>query len=104
MNWKIGQKLVYIDNGMKWSFGQGNEPKIGEIVTIYSIGIVPGTLQIIGYLTDPKGIKQHFSFNNFRPLLGQSAKSELVSSFPEVIETSDLPIRSPQPVPSSCGS
>lgn len=28
---------------------------------------------------------------------------ELVSSFTEVTETSDLPIRSPQPVPSSCG-
>ena len=106
MNWKIGQKLVsLIDND---SPARSNTPKKGEIVTFDGMDSRPG-LHGYCFMREYKEeipVYGRFSvhISTVRPLIEPEAKSELVSSFTEVTETSDLPIRSPQPVPSSCGS
>jgi hypothetical protein len=98
MNWKIGQKVVCINQGL-WKnkkFGYHNKgPKYGEVCEISAF--IDGYLLLIGY-EDVHGddFTATFSPTHFRPLLGKSAKSELVSSFKEVTETSDLPISVPQ--------
>lgn len=94
---KVGQKLVYVDNGKDWELGTGISPKIGEIVTIHSFcEVYAGYLNIVGYIYDKRGYPQSFGDTNFRPLLGALAKSELINSFKEVTETSDCPINVPE--------
>lgn len=104
MNWKIGQKVVCVKRGL-WlrtvvnigydDFG----PKYGEICEI--VGIASPCLYIKGYPICPvTGMKARFHEKQFRPLLGDSAKDELISSFKEVTETSDLPIKNPSYAPS----
>jgi hypothetical protein len=88
MNWKIGQKLVCIHEG-DWFVGVG--PKKDEIVTVLGFGVGAFTgreLVFFEEYSDENGYMPEF----FRPLLGESAKSELVSSFKEVTETSDAPM------------
>ncbi len=97
MNWKIGQKLVCIGHrgGNKYVSG----PDINEVVTISSfkddklgvphVGLVEYPISLRGWI-------QYFKTENFRPLLGDSARTELISSFVEVTETSDCPINVPQ--------
>lgn len=95
MNWKIGQKLVCIqDDWDPWFTGKVRK---GDIVTYDGPGV-------FGHFKIREEFDTFYHSDRFRPMLGDSAKQELISSFTEVTETSDLPIRSPQPVPSSCGS
>ena len=95
MNWKIGQKLVCIQNTPKsWDYAC---PVKGEIVTCDGFD-GNGMVYLVEYAAlHPVG-KFRFAMATFllRPILGESAKSELVSSFKEVTETSDLPISVPQ--------
>ena len=91
MNWKIGKKLVCIDTN--WVHGY-SPIKIGDVVTTASTP----------YLFDGEWavwIKEDMNCPcyawHFRPLLGESAKSELINSFKEITETSDMPIREPNP-------
>ena len=103
MNWKIGQKLVSLKNQKELTrYGIG--PIKGEVVT-YDGHCPDGYVYLKEYnILNANGIRFAVGERTVQPTLGQSVKSELVSSFTEVTETSDLPIRSPQPVPSSCGS
>jgi hypothetical protein len=93
MNWKIGQKLVCIDNST--SVYGIPKPKNGEIVTYDGHGIYGG-FYLLEYAEQYpnifKGGRAEFGYDRFRPLIGESAKSELVSSFKEVTETSDCPM------------
>ena len=105
MNWKIGQKLICVGSG-KWQNDWGEKcggPKHGEIVTYEGPAPHVG-IYLEEYKGTDRGVRECWNPSLFRHLLSQSATSELISSFTEVTETSDLPIRSPQPVPSSCGS
>ena len=94
MNWKIGQKLVcMIDYGNSNPATQGKPvPKKDEIV-IFDGSAYTQSL----YLADQYNYfawdgRVCFQAKFFRPLIGESAKSELVSSFKEVTETSDCPM------------
>lgn len=97
MNWKIGQKLVCIGH-------VGNNdyivcPDINEVVTCSSFKDDPLGVAHVGLVEYPiskRGFKQYFNTCNYRPLLGESARTELISSFVEVTETSDCPINVPQ--------
>ena len=98
MNWKIGTKLVCV-NDTRWTISEKPKPVYGEIVTYDG-----HESESFVYLKEYKGKGDTidgricFRYECFRPLLGQSAKSELVSSFTEVTETSDLPIKQPENV------
>lgn len=100
MNWKIGQKLVYIGIGMRNIIGQAYGPKNGEIVTYDgpSIHIPHRHIYLVEYKNIFYAARASFACEYFRPILGDSAKDELIASFTEVTETSDLPIKSPQTV------
>lgn len=102
MNWKIGQKLVYI--GMETS-PSAYGPKQNDIVTFDGLDEDGWTLLVEYAGINPSIPSERTAYrtSTFRPLLGQSATAELVSSFIEITETSDLPIRSPQPT-EPCGS
>lgn len=96
MNWKIGQKVVCIEGGT-WGNRHTLEPNgIGpeknEIVTVSAFD-KDGFLHLDEYPPI-----YAFDPSYFRPLLGQSAKDELISSFKEVTETSDMPIRKTETV------
>ena len=98
MNWKIWQKLVsLIDNN---SPVRSNTPKKGEIVTFDGMDSRPG-LHDYCFMREYKEeipVYGRFSVHvsMVRPLIGQDATSKLVSSFTEVTETSDLPIKQPE--------
>lgn len=94
MNWKIGQKLVSLYGG---SLAPEHEPEEDQIVTFDGCGIYGGIYLYEYNHTSPYHVGRiEFWASYFRPLLGESAKSELLASFTEVTETSDLPIRVPQ--------
>jgi len=98
MNFKVGQKLVCIqDYPNKHEKTQGMPmPKKDQIVSVFSIRY--GRLTFVEFqLKSDDGRIIVFAPNFFRPLLGDSARSELISSFIEVVETSDCPIQTPQP-------
>jgi len=102
MNWKIGQKLVCIEDNSVVAIMLGlRVPKKDEIVTYDGETGMMDTIFLVEYNYTHLGFKNPGSRFNmarhcFRPILGQSATAELVSSFIEITETSDLPIRSPQ--------
>lgn len=98
MNWKIGQKLVCIKKGWIGTL-TGNTsfcPKYGEVCVVVDVRANDGYLLILGYEYE-QGYRSWYNPIGFRPLIGESAKSELISSFTEVTETSDLPIKQPEP-------
>lgn len=95
--YKAGQKLVCIASG-RWQNDWGEEcsgPKNGEIVTYEGPAPYYG-IYLVEYRGSKMGIRECWNPSLFRPLLGDSAKDELISSFKEVTETSDLPIKTPQ--------
>ena len=96
MNWKIGQKLVvvkHIDHGVP----NQRFPNKDEVVTFDGLDASGVFVYLIEYnYLNNVGVRIGWKTRCFRPLLGQSATAELVSSFIEITETSDLPIRSPQ--------
>ena len=97
MNWKIGQKLVYIGCGGFCGFPH-LLPKKGEVVTVCGVTKL-GNLELIEYdIKNPYHPERRIAYcpKWFRPLLGESARTELIISFVEVTETSDCPINVPQ--------
>ena len=91
MNWKIGQKLVCVESSNGSSYFH---VKCDDIVTFNGYGF-EYPRHIVKLLEADPG--DRFLERMFRPLLGDSAKAELISSFTEIKEGSDLPIRTPQP-------
>jgi len=76
-------------------------PKKGDIVTYDGYSAVFDGIYLKEYDYRDTGIfmgdgRPVFHPDFFRPLLGDSAKSELVSSFKDVTETSDIPIQIPE--------
>lgn len=97
-NWKIGQKLVFI--GCNGYCGYPNLlPKKNQIVTISGFS-ENGNIELEEFnIPNPyseKGDRIAYYHHNFRPLQGEPAKSELLSSFREVVESPDCPINVPQ--------
>lgn len=94
-NWKIGQKLVCIDpSGFQC---KEIDPKLGEIVTFD--GLSPygyGSIFLKEYTRYHIDARVAFMPFRFRPLQGEPAKAELLSSFREVVESPDCPINVPQ--------
>lgn len=98
MNYKKGQKLVRVDN-IRSETTSCPIIRLGEVVTFNGYAPEkPNThIFLFEYPTTVCGnFVAAFRAVNFRPLLGDSAKSELISSFTEVTETSDCPIKQPQ--------
>lgn len=100
MSWKIGQKLVCVDDTQfLWP---NIAPKKGEVVT-YDAGdeVIRGYdvffLKEYNYRT-PSGYRIMFAKFLFVPVNNASAKSELIEKFVEVEEKSDCPIQVPETV------
>lgn len=97
MNWKIGQTVICVKKGLWYchetKLYTSHGPKYGENYKIIGITPVYYGLILEGY----ELVHQGYDSSRFRPLLGDSAKAELISSFTEIKEGSDLPIRMPQP-------
>jgi hypothetical protein len=99
MNWKIGQKLVCIrDDWRYYGVLMNNGPKYMEVV-IYDDRKDGEFIYLLGYnFISPSGVGRiGFRSTYFRPLIGPSAKDELLSK-EFVKETSDLPIQIPETV------
>lgn len=94
MNWKIGQKLVSLKDVKSHLNGRG--PSKGDIVTYDGIDPFGFVYLKEHNFLNINGVRYAVGAHTVRPLLGDSAKSELISSFKEVTETSDCPIRQPQ--------
>lgn len=96
--WKVGQKLVYIDATKRTNPHFSGTLTYGDICTVE--GYHPASSKHIivheDQSTSVSGSRAGYPVEDFRPLLGDSAKAELISSFKEVTETSDLPIKTPQ--------
>ncbi len=95
--WKVGQKLVCIGSG-KWRNDWGEEgsgPRNGEIVTYEGPAPYSG-IYLVEYRGSKRGVRECWHPSLFRPILGNDAKSELINSFKEVTETSDMPIKQPE--------
>ena len=106
---KAGDKLICTKQGA-WRASEltthrvltRNGPEFREEVVVD--GVLGEYLYLVGYdAVNKYGARECYLSKHFRPLLGQSATAELVSSFIEITETSDLPIRSPQTT-EPCGS
>lgn len=95
-NWKIGQKLVCIDDSHFTD--KSNAPQEGDIVTFdgYAQGIDLGGIYLVGYTKIFRSNRVAYLPKRFRPLQGEPAKAELLSSFREVVESADCPINVPQ--------
>lgn len=94
-NWKIGQKLVMVENCPKsWDYPC---PVKGDIVT-FDGNEHYGLIYLAEYINLHPVHGFRFAINPcfFRPLQGESAKAELLSSFREVVEAPDCPINVPQ--------
>jgi len=89
MNWKIGQKLVCINDAWVPKFDY--QPKKGDVLTFDGYSGKHDWIYTKEIFMDC-GTKWAATASFFRPLIGESAKSELVSSFKEVTETSDCPM------------
>lgn len=91
-----GEKMICIRGG-SW-YQEGNPellktpPFKNEIVTLHHIEHYKGSdfAVLVEYRYDSSGQQSCFGLDNFRPLQGSEATSELTSSFKEVIEKSDL--------------
>ncbi len=96
MNFKVGHDVICIKNGLWYDFPTKSYttygPKYGEKCKIIGITSAFGGLILDGY----EGTYNGYDSIRFRPLLGDSARAELISSFVEVTETSDCPINVPQ--------
>jgi len=94
MNWKIGQKLVSLQNQKELTV-HGIGPSKDEVVTFD--GVDGSGYVLLSEYNIPNAYGQRFAVaaHTVRPLLGDSAKSELINSFKEVTETSDCPINEP---------
>lgn len=96
MNWKIGQKLVCIEDDWTYGIAGISAPKLGDIITFD--GFVDCYEGLFLFLKEynikarTHNGRKSYRASFFRPLLGESAVSELVSSFKEVTETSDCPM------------
>ena len=98
MNFKVGQRVVCI-SAQQWVVGNG--PKKDEVVTISEIGVGSFTGRDI-LCFEEYGNENGYMPEYFRPIIGESAISEL-TKFVEVVETSDCPIKSPK-ISEPCGS
>lgn len=87
---KIGEKVVYIDNGKPWIHPGGISPKKGEIVTIHGHSDYhEGCYYVSEYLTDENGVAQSFQSDNFRKLDHQYSEN-LLEEIVEKVKQGDL--------------
>ena len=94
-NWKIGQKLVCVNNECDCPFMK--MPSIGEIVTISGWSTYfKGAIHLREYPVGSNGRVNAYWSIHFRPIQGEPAKAELLNSFREVVESPDCPINVPQ--------
>lgn len=92
MNWKIGQKLVCVnDRWLNTAFG--GKVKKGDIVTY--AGDAPDSSH---FITAEEGDVWYYDKSKFQPIITRKdAKQNLISQFIEVVESPDCPITTPEP-------